>query len=264
MGFLIYSKPEIMKTTKEQTFMNSNSADGEKSPIKADGTIKKMFEAGAHFGYSKSRRHPSMISLIFGMKNRTEIFDLEKTKAYLEKAKVFATELGKEGKPIVLASSKHEARKAIRENALRADLPYIAGRWIGGTLTNFGQIKSRINRLFELKDKKEKGELVKYTKKERLLMDREMETLEEMFGGISTLSGLPSALLVVDPKTEKTAVSEAKSKNIPVIAVMNSDCDLSDADYPLPGNDASVRSISFFVSEIVDAYLEGKSGKTAK
>lgn len=220
--------------------------------------IQAMFEAGAHFGYSRSKRHPSMKEVMFGVKNRVELFDLEKTKAYVEKAKAFVENAGASGKQILFASGKYEAQNQIVEQAMALDMPYVAGRWLGGTLTNFGQLKTRINRLVDLRDKKAKGELAKYTKKERLLIDREIERLEKMFGGLLVMRDLPGVLFVIDGKKENTAVREAKKMRVPVVALMSSDCDLSEADYPIPANDSSTSSIRYFVEEIARAYKMGK------
>ncbi len=226
---------------------------------KDDPTIVAMFEAGAHFGYSRSRRHASMASVMFGVKNRVELFDLEKTKVYFEKAKAFIEGVGATGKQILFVSGKSEAKSSIVEQSSVFGTPYVAGRWLGGTLTNFAQLKTRMSRLVDLREQKVKGELAKYTKKERLMIDREIEKLEEMFGGILPMKDLPGALFVVDSKKEKTAIREAKKMRIPVVAIMGSDCDLSEVDYPIPANDSSSSSIKYFIEEIIRAYKIGKS-----
>jgi len=220
--------------------------------------IERMFTVGAHFGYSKSRRHPSVAPFIFGAKNRVEIFDLEKTNMLLVSAKECMQKLGAEKKRVLFVGGKNEARDAVREGALSLGMPHVVGRWIGGTLTNFSEIQKRIERLKNLTEKREKGEFeTKYTKKERLMLDREIENLTTHFGGLLTLSELPDALLVVDTKKEHTAVTEAKKRNIPVIGLLNSDSDLSDITYPIVANDATQKSIAFFVGELVEAYTEG-------
>lgn len=221
--------------------------------------IERMFSVGAHYGYGKSKRHPSAKKYIFGSKNKTEIFDLEKTSEELIKAKAFVEEFARAGKTMLFVGSKPEAKNIIREAAENVGQPYVAGRWIGGTLTNFEVIKKRAERFVDLLGKKERGELDKYTKKERLLISREIESLEEKFGGIASMHSLPSALFVVDLKKESIAVKEANSKNIPVVSLSSSDCDLSLVDYAIPGNDSTVRSVSFFVGEIRDAYKGGRT-----
>lgn len=221
--------------------------------------IDSMFKAGAHFGYTRSRRHPTVSDYIFGSKNNTEIFDLEKTSDIFKKVIEYVKSLGKENKSILFVGGKSEARQAIRNAGTSLNMPYVDGRWIGGTLTNFPQIKKRIEKYERLNSEKEKGELAKYTKKERLLIDREISNLEIMFGGIISMKELPKALFVIDPKKEITAVKEAKDLNIPVIALLGSDCDTREVDYVILGNDSSKTSIDFFVSSIAKAYSEGKS-----
>lgn len=223
--------------------------------------VEAMFKVGAHFGLSKSRRHPSTKSYVFGVKNKIEIFDLEKTHETLEKAKAFIASIAAAGKQALFVSGKSEALPAVRSAAAKAGQPLVAGRWIGGTLTNFGQIRKRIevyeNRLKE----KEKGDLAKYTKKERLLIDREIAKLELLFGGIVSMKEKPGVLVVVDPKKESIAVEEARQNNIPVIAIASSDCDLSLVTYPIPANDASASSVAFFLDELARSYAEAKAIK---
>ena len=219
--------------------------------------IDSLFNVGAHFGFTKSRRHPSAAPYIFGQKNKVEIFDLEKTEVALAKALAFVTELGKKKAPILFVSGKHEAVSAIENGASALGLPYVAGRWIGGTLTNFGEIKKRVNKMEDLMMQKEKGELAKYTKKERLLIDRDIEKMHKMFHGLTVMKGLPGALFIVDTRAEDTAVAEAKALNIPVISLSGSDCNLADSTYPIPANDSAKASIEFFVGKIVEAYKAG-------
>lgn len=216
--------------------------------------IEALFRVGAHFAYGKSRRHPSASPFIFGSKARVEIFDLEKTHDSLEKAKAFIATLASGGKQILFVSGKNEAKEAIRTGAGAIHMPYVAGRFIGGTLTNFPQIKKRIEKLERLSGERDRGELVKYTKKERLLIDREIKTLEDTFGGIVSMKTLPAAIFVVDSKREHIVIAEAKQLKIPVIALSNSDCDLSEVDYVIPGNDSSRASVEHFIQEIVGAY----------
>lgn len=218
-----------------------------------------MFTAGAHFAFSRSRRHPTIAPYIFGMKNRVEIFDLEKTHDLLAKAREFVKKMASEGKQILLVGGKSEARDSIKQAALSLDMPYVAGRWIGGTLSNFKEIRSRVDKFLDLTAKREKGELAKYTKKERLLIDREIEKLDRFFSGLIPMKDMPKALFVIDSKHEKSAIAEARKVGIPVVALLGSDCDFTDAEYPVPGNDASIRSIAFFIDSIVWAYKEGKN-----
>ncbi len=220
--------------------------------------IQEMFKAGAHFAFSKTRRHPSVSPFIFGVKNKVEIFDLEKTSQILADAISYVQSLAKEGKSILFVGGKSEARNSIKIGAMSLNMPYVDGRWIGGTLTNFVQIRKRVEKMERLVSEKEKGELAKYTKKERLLIDKEIANLERFFSGIVSMKDLPKALFVIDPKKEKNAVKEARDMGIPVIALLGSDCNLKDVDFPIIGNDASQASISYFVQEITKAYSNAK------
>ena len=217
-----------------------------------------MFSVGAHYGFSKRRRHPSVSPYVLGVKNKTEIFDLEKTNVLLEDAKEYVKTLASQGKTILFVGSKYEAREAVKEGAERIDMPYVIERWIGGTLTNFPEIKKRIQKLLDLHEQKEKGELGKYTKHERLMIDRDVERLERRYGGLKTLQAPPNAIFIVDPHREYIAVDEALQLDIPIIALASTDCDISRTQYPVVGNDASIASISFFIEEIVNTYKENK------
>ncbi|MDP2651266.1 MAG: 30S ribosomal protein S2 [bacterium] len=230
-----------------------------------EGLVEELFKAGAHFGFIKSRRHPSVLPYIFGEKDKIEIFNLERTSEELEKALDFIESKGKENASIIFVGGKSEAREAIRSTASELEMPYVAGRWIGGTLTNFGEIKKRLARLDELTGQRERGELAKWTKKERLLIDREIDKLEIFFGGLTSMKALPKMLVVIDPKKEHIAVDEALKIGIPVMALAGSDSNLHELDYPIPGNDASKHSIAFVLNKIKEAYIKGrKEGKEEK
>lgn len=220
--------------------------------------VDSMFGAGAHFAYSRSRRHPSVTPYIFGAKNKVELFDLEKTSELFAKTLEFIKTLGKENKNILFVGGKSEARKAVANAGLALAMPYVDGRWIGGALTNFKEIRKRIEKYERLTGERERGELTKYTKKERLLIDREIDNLEIMFGGIVSMKDLPKAMFVVDAKREHIAVKEAQDMGIPVISLVGSDCDIREVQYPIVGNDSSKTSIEFFLSTVVKAYEEGK------
>ena len=220
--------------------------------------IDEMFKVGAHFGYSKTRRHSSTAPYIFGVKNKVEIIDLEKTDDLLTKAITVIATLAHEGKQVLFVGGKNEARLALKIAAESIGMPFVDGRWIGGTLTNFPEIKKRLMKLEDLTKQKERGELVKYTKKERLMVDREISNLERFFSGISAMKDLPKAMVVVDPKKEIIAVTEAQKMNIPVIALAGTDCDITGISYPIVANDSSVSSITFFVNEIAKAYQKAK------
>ncbi len=218
--------------------------------------IETMFKAGAHVGYSKSRRHPSVKPFIFGAKNRMEIIDLEKSISLLSLAKDFVKSIKASGKQVLFIGTKPEAKQAVTEAAKSIDMPYVSERWIGGTFTNFPEIKKRVGRLEEMASKKEKGEFAVYTKKEQLLLGKEMNDLSKNFSGIVSMRNLPGAIFVIDPKKESIAVREAIEVGVPIVALSSSDCDISNIDYPIVANDSSRESIKFFVKEITNAWKE--------
>ena len=237
------------KTTSASAHATSNAATT---------SIEAMFAAGTHFGLGRSRRNPTIAPFIFGTKNSTDLFDLEKTKPILDAAKAYVAKLASEGKTILFVGGKREASTTVKNSAMSLNLPYVEGRWIGGTFTNFMQTRKRIDRYEKIVSDREKGELLKYTKRERMLIGKEVEKLERMFFGIVSLKKLPEAIFVIDPKREHNAVKEAEDMKIPVIALANSDCDISDIDFPIVGNDGSRQAIQFFVEEIAKAYQAGK------
>ncbi len=222
------------------------------------GYLDRMFAVGAHFGYSKRRRHPSTSPFIFGSKSSVEIIDLEKTAELLETAKAFVKSVAASGKMVLFVGGKDEARQAVQAGAEQVIMPFVAGRWIGGTLTNIPEIRKRLNRLETLRNQREKGELGKYTKKERLLIDREIIKLENRFGGVLPLKdALPAALFVIDPRHDHIAIEEARQLGIPTVALASTDTDISLITYPIVANDSTRASIALFVNEIVKAYQEG-------
>ncbi len=224
-----------------------------------EAQVNGLFKLGAHFGYDRARQHPTAAPYIFGYKNRTAIIDLEKTVDLLDAAKAFAYELGSKGKKIMFVGSKSEAVIGIKKAAESADLPYVVTRWLGGTLTNIEQMRRRVARMIDLKDKKAKGELAIYKKKERGMIDLEIANLEKDFGTIGDLKDLPAALFVIEADKERIAVKEANSAKVPVIGLVNSDCDLRGVAYPIVANDASKETIAHVAMEIAKAYNEGKA-----
>ncbi len=221
----------------------------QKNPV-----IDTLFKLGAHFGYSPSRRHPSVSKYIFGAKGGTELFDLEQTAASMASALEVIKTLAGQRKSILFVGGKAEAREPLARAAQRLNLPFVASRWIGGTLTNFSEIKKRLNLLAEQTEQREKGELAKFTKHERLLIDRNIADLERMFGGLKGMNKIPDALFIVDPKQEAGAVAEAKQLNIPIIALLNTDCDTTNIQHPIPANDSSVQVVSYVLDEVAKAY----------
>lgn len=223
-----------------------------------DSSVRALFDAGTHFAYSKRRRHPSAAPFVVAGKNGNDAFDLAHTAEQIEAAKEFAKSLSKDGKVLLFVGTKPEAKRAVEEAAERLGMPYVMNRWIGGTLTNFSEIKRRIALLEELLEKKETGGLDVYTKKERSLINQEIEDLSGNFSGLVSMKKIPGAMFVIDDKHEKIAVDEAKAVGIPVISLSNSDCDIRRIDYPVSGNDASRTSIEFIVRAIADAFAQGK------
>ena len=222
--------------------------------------LKHLFDTGAHFAQVKSRRHPSMKPYLVGTKGRQEIIDLVKTAEQLTAAKQVMAALAKEGKTILFVGGKVEIAALVKDAAQDIGAPYVATRWLGGTISNWSEIKKRVDRLAELSGETSAGTRAKqHTKLELVKIEREKKRLLERLDGITTLTKRPDALLVVDTKHEKHAVKEAKDAGIPVIAIMSSDCDLSKVDYVIPGNDTSRASIAYFVDRIVSAYESGKT-----
>jgi len=232
--------------------------------MSTETTIESLFDVGAHFGYGRARRHPSATPFLFGTKDRTDIFDLDETVPRIDAAAAFAASLSSSGRQLLFVGGKHEVSEIIRANALRIGQPYVAGRWIGGTLTNFKNIRKRIDLLEKLMSERESGELEKYTKKERLLIDRQIDELLARFGGLVKLQELPAALFVVDTRHEDTAVREANQLNIPIIGLASSDCDFSLITYSIPANDTSIKSVGLITETIARAYEAGKSAVPEK
>jgi small subunit ribosomal protein S2 len=222
-----------------------------------DTAIEKMFKAGAHYGYSKTRRHPSVSKYIYTTKNKEDIIDLEKTIIMLDSALQFVKELGSKGKVILFVGTKPEAKVATKNAAESLNMPYVTERWIGGTLSNFTEIKKRINELENYRKDSVGGGLDKYTKKERVVMAKKMEKLTRYYSGLIGLKKAPDALFVIDAKSEHIAATEARKANIPVIALVNSDSNIKIIDYPIVANDSAIPSIKFFSLAIANAYKEG-------
>ena len=220
--------------------------------------IEELFLAGAHYGYRRSRRHPSVSPYIYATKGSADIIDLEKTLTLLASAEEFVKKLGSQGKVILFVGTKPEAKEAVKAAALELGMPYVVNRWIGGTLSNFGEIKKKIGEL-EAYQKESAESREKYTKKERSLLAKKMKKLEAYFGGLLGLRKIPDAVFTVDPRAELVAATETKKAGVPVVALANSDSDISDLDYPILGNDASMPAIKLFTESFVRAYLAGRA-----
>ena len=225
--------------------------------------LEKLLLAGAHLGYGKSTRHPKMQGYIFGSRNNIEIFNLERTEECLAAAEEFLKDLGRAKKTVLWVGTKPAASAAIAAIAQKLNSPYVNERWLGGTLTNFKIIETRLNYWANLEKEKEAGGLDKYVKKEKMLKIVELRKLQRMFGGIKHLKSLPDALVIIDPKEEKTTYAEAKKKNIPVIGILNTDCDPTGVAYPIPANDNSRSAIELILSRLSNAYEEGFREKPA-
>jgi len=222
-------------------------------------SMKELLEAGVHFGHQTKRWNPKMKEYIFGKRNGIYIINLQKTLRQFQAAISFVIRLGTEGKQILFVGTKRQAQDAIAEEATRCGMHYVNERWLGGLLTNFKTIKRRIDRLRKLEEMTAAGEAVGYTKKEFARLLREKAKLDRVLSGIKRVERLPDALFIVDPKKEQIAVSEARKLGVPVIAIVDTNCDPNEVDYPVPGNDDAIRAIRLFTSRVADAVLEGSN-----
>ena len=219
--------------------------------------IEQMFRVGAHYGYSKTRRHPSLSKYIYTTKNKIDIIDLEKTSIMLEKAIEFVKSLGAQSKTVLFVGTKPEAKDITKNMAMSLNMPYVNERWIGGTLSNFTEIKKRIVELENYRKDSVEGGLDKYTKKERGVLAKKIGKLERYYAGLISLKKTPDALFIVDARAEHIAGTEAKKSNVPVIALVNSDSNIKGIEYPIVGNDSSIPSIKFFSQAVANAYKSG-------
>lgn len=229
-------------------------------------TLQELLEAGVHFGHQVRRGHPRMRPYIYGAREGVSVIDLTQSEKYLKEACEFIYNSGKERKVLLFVGTKKQARSIVEELAKKLEAPYLVERWIGGFLTNFSEIAKNIKKLKEYLEQKQKGELSKYTKKEQLLLERKMGKLQKDFAGVMNLSGLPDAIFVVDAVSDNIAIREANRLNIKVVAIADSNCDPTEIDYPIPGNDDAIKSIKILVGSIAAAYEEGKkeAGKAAE
>jgi len=222
-------------------------------------TMKQLLEAGVHFGHQTRRWNPKMKPYIFGARNGIYIVDLQKTVKLFKDAYDFTVRAVAEGQEVLFVGTKKQAQDSIFEESGRAGMPFVNHRWLGGMLTNFQTIKRRIERLHELEAMKADGSISRFPKKEILQMEREIERLKKNLGGISGMTRLPGALFVVDPRKEHIAVSEARKLSVPVVAIVDTNCDPDEIDYVIPGNDDAIRAIRLLTSRIADACLEGRA-----
>ncbi len=226
-------------------------------------TMKELLEAGVHFGHQTKRWNPKMQKYIFGERNGIYIIDLQKTLKKFREAYGFVRELAGQGGSMLFIGTKKQAQDTVFEEANRCGMFYVNQRWLGGTLTNFETIRKSIGRLKKLEEMKETGDYERLPKKEALELDRERQKLEKALVGIKAMEQLPSSVFIIDPRKEKIAVAEAQRLGIPIVAIVDTNCDPTGIDYPVPGNDDAIRAVRLITSRIADAILEGR-GTLAK
>ena len=224
-------------------------------------SMKQLLEAGVHFGHQTRRWNPKMAEYIFTERNGIYIIDLQKTVKKLDKAYAFAASVAAEGKEILFVGTKKQAQDSIKEEAERCGMPYVNARWLGGMMTNFRTIRRRIDRLNQLRKMTEDGTFDLLPKKEVIKLNGEIEKLEKFLGGIQHMTKMPGALFIVDPRKERIAVSEARTLNIPIIAIVDTNCDPDEIDYVIPGNDDAIRSVKLIAGAMATAVLEANQGE---
>ncbi len=224
-------------------------------------SMKQLLEAGVHFGHQTRRWNPKMAPYIFTERNGIYIIDLQKTVKKIDEAYAFMQEAVKTGRPILFVGTKKQAQDAIEEEAKRCGMFYVNQRWLGGMLTNYKTISGRIKRLNEIKEMEVDGTFEKLTKKEVMKLRHELEKLERFLGGIKDMKGTPAAMFVVDPKKEKIAVREARILGIPIIGIVDTNCDPDDVDYIIPANDDAIRAVRLITGKMADAVIEAKQGE---
>lgn len=224
-------------------------------------SMKQLLEAGVHFGHQTRRWNPKMAKYIFTERNGIYIIDLQKTVKMMEQAYQFVREIAQSGGSILFVGTKKQAQDAVKEEASRCDMFYVNHRWLGGTLTNFQTIRKRIDRLHALEKMEEDGTFDVLPKKEVVLLRKEQAKLEKFLGGIKHMNKLPDAIFVIDPRKERIAVAEARKLGIPIISIVDTNCDPDEIDYVIPGNDDAIRAVRLFTNKIADAILEGRQGE---
>ena len=226
-------------------------------------SMKQLLEAGVHFGHQTRRWNPKMAQYIFTERNGIYIIDLQKTVKKLEEAYLFVRDISAEGQEVLFVGTKKQASDSIREEAIRAGAHYVNARWLGGMMTNFKTIQRRIQRLEQLHTMAEDGTFALLPKKEVIKLNLEIERLEKFMGGIKNMKKLPGALFIVDPRKEKIAVAEAKKLHIPIVAIVDTNCDPDEVDYVIPGNDDAIRAVKLIAGTIANAIIEGRQGADA-
>ena len=224
-------------------------------------SMKQLLEAGVHFGHQTRRWNPKMAEYIFTERNGNYIIDLQKTVKKLEEAYNVVRDISAEGGTILFVGTKKQAQDSIKEEATRAGMPYVNARWLGGMLTNFKTIKNRIKRLEQLRAMQEDGTFDLLPKKEVAKLELEIEKLEKFLGGITEMKQQPDAMFIVDPRKERIAVAEAHKLGIPIIAIVDTNCDPDEIDYVIPGNDDAIRAVRLIAGAMADAVIEGRQGE---
>ncbi len=224
-------------------------------------SMKQLLEAGVHFGHQTRRWNPKMAAYIYTERNGIYIIDLQKTVKKLEEAYNFVRELASEGRSILFVGTKKQAQEAIREEATRCNMFYVNSRWLGGMLTNFKTMRGRVERMNQLRKMQEDGTFDMLPKKEVIKLMHEQEKLEKYLGGVKDMKTLPGAIFVVDPRKEHNAIAEARKLGIPVVAIVDTNCDPDEIDYVIPGNDDAIRAIRLISGVMANAVTEGKQGE---
>ena len=224
-------------------------------------SMKQLLEAGVHFGHQTRRWNPKMDKYIFAERNGIYIIDLQKTVKKLEEAYAFVKEVSENGGEVLFVGTKKQAMDSIREEAIRCGMPFVNARWLGGMLTNFGTIQTRIKRLAQLKALEQDGTFALLPKKEVIKLNLEIEKLEKFMGGITSMKKQPAALFIVDPRKERIAVAEAHKLGIPIVAIVDTNCDPDEVDYVIPGNDDAIRAVRLIAGAVADAVIEGRQGE---
>lgn len=224
-------------------------------------SMKQLLEAGVHFGHQTRRWNPKMAEYIFTERNGIYIIDLQKTVKMVEEAYMFVRDVAEAGDSVLFVGTKKQAQESIKEEAERVGMYYVNSRWLGGMLTNFATIKTRIERLAQLRKMEEDGTFNLLPKKEVVKLNLEIEKLEKYLGGIKEMKKLPGALFIVDPRKERNAVAEARKLHIPIVAIVDTNCDPDEIDYVIPGNDDAIRAVKLIAGIMANAILEGKQGE---
>ena len=227
-------------------------------------SMKQLLEAGVHFGHQTRRWNPKMAQYIFTERNGIYIIDLQKTVKKLEEAYLFVRDAAADGSDVLFVGTKKQAQDSVKEEAIRCGMPYVNARWLGGMLTNFNTIKRRIKRLEQLKKMEADGTFDLLPKKEVIKLNLEIEKLEKFMGGIVNMKKQPSAMFIVDPRKERIAVQEAKKLGIPLVAVVDTNCDPDEIDYVIPGNDDAIRAVRLIAGAMADAVIEGRQGEQSE